>query len=73
MSEGAGLKRSGNNFMDVDLIESIPEGVVAPSQPVRARRPKAVYRLSDFIIQRTLGTGSFGRVHLGRFSASTCT
>ena len=23
------------------------------------------YKLSDFIIQRTLGTGSFGRVHLG--------
>lgn len=31
----------------------------------RVSRPKASYRLSDFIIQRTLGTGSFGRVHLG--------
>jgi len=31
----------------------------------RAQRPKGTYRLSDFIIQRTLGTGSFGRVHLG--------
>lgn len=30
--------------------------------PIRA---KGIYRLSDFIIQRTLGTGSFGRVHLG--------
>jgi len=30
-----------------------------------ALRPKGSYRLSDFIIQRTLGTGSFGRVHLG--------
>ncbi|KAL6305073.1 kinase-like protein [Sparassis latifolia] len=30
------------------------------------RRPKGSYRLSDFIIQRTLGTGSFGRVHLVR-------
>ncbi|KIJ15548.1 hypothetical protein PAXINDRAFT_169011 [Paxillus involutus ATCC 200175] len=29
-------------------------------------RPKASYKLSDFIIQRTLGTGSFGRVHLVR-------
>lgn len=28
-------------------------------------KPKGSYRLSDFIIQRTLGTGSFGRVHLG--------
>ncbi|KAF8806666.1 AGC/PKA protein kinase [Phlegmacium glaucopus] len=30
------------------------------------QRPKGAYRLSDFIIQRTLGTGSFGRVHLVR-------
>ncbi|KDQ56397.1 hypothetical protein JAAARDRAFT_132421 [Jaapia argillacea MUCL 33604] len=30
------------------------------------RRPKADYRLSDFLIQRTLGMGSFGRVHLVR-------
>jgi protein kinase A len=29
------------------------------------RRPKGTYRLSDFYFQRTLGTGSFGRVHLG--------
>lgn len=28
-------------------------------------RPKGTYCLTDFIIQRTLGTGSFGRVHLG--------
>lgn len=33
---------------------------------VQARRAKGSYRLSDFIIQRTLGTGSFGRVHLGK-------
>ncbi|KAH9927799.1 kinase-like domain-containing protein [Fomitopsis serialis] len=31
-----------------------------------ALRPKGSYRLGDFIIQRTLGTGSFGRVHLVR-------
>lgn len=30
------------------------------------RRQKGTYRLSDFYFQRTLGTGSFGRVHLGR-------
>lgn len=29
-------------------------------------RPKASYRLADFIIHQTLGTGSFGRVHLVR-------
>lgn len=33
-----------------------------------ALRPKGSYRLSDFIIQRTLGTGSFGTVHLGSCS-----
>ncbi|KAF6761125.1 AGC/PKA protein kinase [Ephemerocybe angulata] len=32
----------------------------------KTQRPKGSYRLSDFIIQRTLGTGSFGRVHLAR-------
>jgi hypothetical protein len=34
-----------------------------------AKRPKGSYRLSDFIVQRTLGTGSFGRVHLGIHSS----
>jgi len=31
---------------------------------VQARSTKGKYSLSDFTIQRTLGTGSFGRVHL---------
>ncbi|KAI6037759.1 kinase-like protein [Pisolithus marmoratus] len=31
-----------------------------------AIRPKASYKLVDFIIHQTLGTGSFGRVHLVR-------
>jgi serine/threonine protein kinase len=35
-------------------------GAVTPS----ARTTKGKYALSDFNIQRTLGTGSFGRVHL---------
>ncbi|PSK49416.1 hypothetical protein B9Z65_8211 [Elsinoe australis] len=34
----------------------------AVTNPVRETKGK--YTLSDFIIQRTLGTGSFGRVHL---------
>jgi protein kinase A len=34
---------------------------VAPQQP---RTTKGKYTLTDFQIQRTLGTGSFGRVHL---------
>jgi hypothetical protein len=32
------------------------------------RRPRGCYKLSDFLILRTLGTGSFGRVHLGLFA-----
>lgn len=41
--------------------------VMEAEKPVQRvlRRPKGTYRLTDFIIQRTLGTGSFGRVHLG--------
>lgn len=40
-----------------------------PRIPPSVRRSRGSYRLSDFIIQRTLGTGSFGRVHLGAVSS----
>ncbi|KAF7973033.1 hypothetical protein HWV62_16308 [Athelia sp. TMB] len=63
VSEGAGLQKGA---MDVDVIQTIPEGAVPVLVPRVVRRPKGAYRLSDFIIQRTLGTGSFGRVHLVR-------
>ena len=33
-------------------------------QPTQIRQTKGKYSLSDFEILRTLGTGSFGRVHL---------
>jgi protein kinase A len=39
------------------MHQSVPQ----PSQP---RVTKGKYSLTDFEIQRTLGTGSFGRVHL---------
>ncbi|THH26720.1 hypothetical protein EUX98_g7469 [Antrodiella citrinella] len=39
---------------------------VPPQVPLQMRRPKGTYRLTDFVIHRTLGTGSFGRVHLVR-------
>ncbi|ORY11917.1 kinase-like domain-containing protein [Clohesyomyces aquaticus] len=41
-------------------------GLVAQAQPAQpqARVTKGKYTLTDFAIQRTLGTGSFGRVHL---------
>lgn len=41
------------------------EGIIQTRRVRFPQRPKGTYRLSDFIIQRTLGTGSFGRVHLG--------
>ncbi|CCM02970.1 uncharacterized protein FIBRA_05085 [Fibroporia radiculosa] len=37
-----------------------------PPRTLVAQRPKGSYCLPDFIVQRTLGTGSFGRVHLVR-------
>jgi hypothetical protein len=33
--------------------------------PRKVAREKGTYKLNDFIIHRTLGMGSFGRVHLG--------
>jgi hypothetical protein len=51
--------------MDVVVEDELSVAVHKPSERV-AKRPKGSYRLSDFIVQRTLGTGSFGRVHLGR-------
>jgi hypothetical protein len=37
----------------------------SPQQPAaQARTTKGKYTLTDFALQRTLGTGSFGRVHL---------
>jgi len=48
-------------------VDEFAMDISRPRAPRERRpiRPKGTYRLSDFIIQRTLGTGSFGRVHLG--------
>lgn len=35
-----------------------------------SQRPKGRYSLNDFSMMRTVGTGSFGRVHLGMRSLS---
>lgn len=43
------------------LTDSTPGGVAPGGQP---RQTKGKYTLTDFVMQRTLGTGSFGRVHL---------
>lgn len=39
-------------------------GAVAQQQPAQVRTTKGKYNLTDFDLRRTLGTGSFGRVHL---------
>lgn len=39
---------------------------VVQSQLYASSRTGGGFKLSDFVIQRTLGTGSFGRVHLGK-------
>jgi protein kinase A len=57
-------KPKDDNKMQLDTITVTTTPVVQPAVQAQAR-PAGSYRLSDFIIHRTLGTGSFGRVHLG--------
>ncbi|KAJ7647818.1 kinase-like domain-containing protein [Roridomyces roridus] len=64
MSEWSTDKR-GFSGLESDM-EVVEEEMQLPALPQQHNRPRGVYRLSDFIIQRTLGTGSFGRVHLVR-------
>lgn len=67
--ESISTQRTSASTGDADSQPSLMKDPNAPAQarfPGRkTQRPKGTYRLSDFIIQRTLGTGSFGRVHLG--------
>jgi hypothetical protein len=56
-------QRNQSVHMDVDTPSE-------PAVPLQVRRPTGSYRLSDFIIHRTLGTGSFGRVHLGVYAST---
>lgn len=41
-------------------------------QPRLVKKTRGSYKLADFVIQRTLGTGSFGRVHLGAHYPALC-
>ncbi|KIX95752.1 cAMP-dependent protein kinase type 2 [Fonsecaea multimorphosa CBS 102226] len=53
-----------NGGVDMNAAPVVsPAGGVVDSKPVQ-RQTKGKYTLTDFAIQRTLGTGSFGRVHL---------
>ncbi|KAH9888397.1 kinase-like protein [Cubamyces lactineus] len=49
-----------------EWVKSQSDAMQQDRSEIEVRRSKGSYRLSDFIIQRTLGTGSFGRVHLVR-------
>ncbi|KAJ7033362.1 kinase-like domain-containing protein [Mycena alexandri] len=64
------LKRVGSDMdmvVEEDGVDALGRVQAPGGQRAKlVRRPRGVYRLSDFIIQRTLGTGSFGRVHLVR-------
>jgi hypothetical protein len=55
---------------DTSQAESEGRFIQAPRFSARPQRPKGAYKLNDFNILRTLGTGSFGRVHLGKFRAN---
>ena len=69
---------STSNAMDVNMAVtsagSTPAGPTTPSSagtlgaaaPAGRRKLSGRYALADFTIERTLGTGSFGRVHLAR-------
>ncbi|KAJ8517523.1 hypothetical protein ONZ45_g5314 [Pleurotus djamor] len=46
-----------------DSLDMLPEEDVV-EKPKLVKKTRGSYKLSDFLIQRTLGTGSFGRVHL---------
>jgi len=62
----AAMKRDDAMDYTSDLA-CIDENSTAPHRKIKlVRRERGTYRLSDFIIHRTLGTGSFGRVHLVR-------
>ena len=51
-----------------EVLQQAQRPIQTEEAALQVRRSKGSYRLSDFIIQRTLGTGSFGRVHLGESS-----
>lgn len=60
-TEGAHTARTATS----DGLQQKPQPTAAqPTQPTQLRQTKGKYSLSDFEISRTLGTGSFGRVHL---------
>ena len=63
--EGNSTGEVQNNAMAASAVStSLASNVNASASRPTPRVTKGKYQLTDFIIQRTLGTGSFGRVHL---------
>ncbi|KAI9841034.1 MAG: camp-dependent protein kinase catalytic subunit [Sclerophora amabilis] len=60
--ESAQAQALGNGQLSLGASSNLAGGAY-PGTPV-ARVTKGKYSLPDFALQRTLGTGSFGRVHL---------
>lgn len=62
-TDGAGQSQTGGQRNELDAKPAEAKSAEVASTPA-VRPTKGKYTLSDFAIQRTLGTGSFGRVHL---------
>ena len=54
----------GANNGQIDNTQQLKQAQQVVQQPTQVRQTKGKYSLGDFEILRTLGTGSFGRVHL---------
>jgi protein kinase A len=60
---GQSEPENGSARQQPEASQQLPQAQVVP-QPTQIRQTKGKYSLTDFDILRTLGTGSFGRVHL---------
>ena len=68
--DGAGQSQQGQPLTNTSNMAAntgmagVQQQLQQSPQPTQIRTTKGKYTLADFEIQRTLGTGSFGRVHL---------
>lgn len=64
LNDGSLLSQAENQTNGSSTRPVSTTSPAAPSQTVTSRTTKGKYSLTDFTLKRTLGTGSFGRVHL---------
>ncbi len=62
-TDGAGLSQIGGQS-NGSAVKTVEAKTAETNTMPAIRATKGKYTLSDFTIERTLGTGSFGRVHL---------